>query len=62
MCQDRSLKLLKKTNKWMSNKEIEKNLKISDASRCMRTLLKSGDVLKREVRVGHVYRHEWKIK
>ena len=44
------LNLLKKEKKWLSTKEIEKKLNVSNVSRPLSVLLKWGEVIKREIK------------
>ncbi len=60
MGQQDSLKLLNKTKKWMTVKEVSKRLKISTASLCLNKLAKQGEIFRRPKSKGNGF--EYKIK
>ncbi len=62
MGQDDILKLLKKEKGWLSTREVEEKLKVSDASRPLGVLLKHGEILRKEVKVNCHYQYQWMIK
>jgi len=49
MTQSDILKLLKKSKKWMTSKEIAKKLKITSANESLRKLFKYGEILRKEI-------------
>lgn len=62
MGQDDILKLLKKEKRWLSCKQIKEILGNSSAHRSLNVLLKSNEVLRKEVKVNNHHEFQWRIK
>ena len=64
MTQSDVLKVLKKRNKWMSVKEIAKELRVENGSviRALNSMFKYGEVFKRKAKKNSYWGHEWKTK